>query len=134
MMSKRVFYEKTGRKYSPVSEHDTGLLLSLCKGAHLLIIEPGTTATYHCINPDLEHAKILTALKQHRPKLEKILSKASELRPREIKMSRKELKAWKAYRDIMGEQVPCMFEYASYGEVLDKLESELIRVIRNQYY
>ena len=48
---KRIYYEKVGRSYKPVSEYDSDLLDSLPKGAHLIMCYPGGSSRRYNIDP-----------------------------------------------------------------------------------
>jgi hypothetical protein len=51
-MVKKIFYEKVGRRYKPVSEYDTQLLDAFPKGSHLVVCYPGGLSRRYNIDPN----------------------------------------------------------------------------------
>lgn len=51
-MTKKVFYEKKGRRYVPVAEYDSDYLDSFPKGSHLVMCYPGGQSRRFNINPN----------------------------------------------------------------------------------
>lgn len=49
---KKIFYEKVGRRYKPVSEYDNDFLDSFTKGTHLVMCYPGGSSRRFNINPN----------------------------------------------------------------------------------
>jgi hypothetical protein len=47
------------------------------------------------------------------------MHKAGEIRSRNCKMSKKEIRAWKEFDRIMGKDKPNLFEYASYFDIVN---------------
>lgn len=93
---KKIYYEKIGRRYVPVSEYDSDLMDSYPKGAHLVITVPGGTSRIFNIDPN--YASLIAAGKVAEDKISEALVKAGELRmqhsdrQRELTPSQKE--AW----------------------------------------
>jgi len=52
-VAKKIYYEKIGRRYVPVSEYDSDFLDAFPKGAHLVITTPGVKSTTYRIDPAL---------------------------------------------------------------------------------
>lgn len=50
---KKIFYEKVGRRYKPVSEYDSDLLGAMPKGTHIVMCYPGGKSTRFNIDPAL---------------------------------------------------------------------------------
>ena len=50
-MTKKVYYEKVGRRYVPVSEYDYDLMSSFPKGNHIVMCQPGGQSTRYGIDP-----------------------------------------------------------------------------------
>ncbi len=51
-MTKKVFYEKKGRRYVPVAEYDSDYLDSFPKGSHLVMCYPGGQSRRFNIDPN----------------------------------------------------------------------------------
>jgi hypothetical protein len=52
-MTKKIYYEKRGRRYVPVMEHDYELMDAMPKGNHLIMCFPGGKSTRYNIDPAL---------------------------------------------------------------------------------
>jgi hypothetical protein len=78
-MVKKIYYEKVGRKYVPVSEYDSDLTDSFGKGSHLVICYPGGQSRRYNIDPD--YAALIAAGRVAEDAMIQAMSKASELRP-----------------------------------------------------
>ena len=48
---KKIFYEKVGRRYVPVSEYDSDLLDAFPKGTHIVMCYPGGQSRRYQIDP-----------------------------------------------------------------------------------
>jgi len=51
-MTKKIYYEKLGRRYVPVAEYDNDLLDSFPKGNHLVMSYPGGQSRRFNIDPN----------------------------------------------------------------------------------
>ena len=51
-MTKKIYYEKLGRRYVPVAEYDNDLLDSFTKGTHLVMSYPGGQSRCFNIDPN----------------------------------------------------------------------------------
>ena len=49
---KKIYYEKVGRRYVPVSEYDNDFLDSFTKGNHLVMSYPGGTSRRYNVDPN----------------------------------------------------------------------------------
>ena len=58
-MTKKIYYEKVGRKYVPVAEYDSDYLDSFPKGNHLVMCYPGGKTRKFNIDPN--YAALITA-------------------------------------------------------------------------
>lgn len=76
---KRIFYEKVGRRYVPVSEYDSDLLDAYPKGSHLVICYPGGRSTRFNVDPAL--APMIAAGRYAEEEIAAALVKASSMRP-----------------------------------------------------
>lgn len=75
---KKIYYEKVGRKYVPVSEHDSDLRSAFTEGHHLVYVKPGASTTMYNIDPD--YAAMIAAGLVARDTISSIVIKSSELR------------------------------------------------------
>ena len=116
-------YRKVGRRYKPVREYDPMLMDSFPEGSHLVVCKPGEWSYRYNVTP--EHAPLLAAFRAHRDALADVLRKASALRlPRGIHTKRS-LKAYEAWREIMGEEVFTL-DSVSIADLLETLEKSLV--------
>lgn len=76
---KKIFYEKVGRKYVPVSEYDSNLLDALPKGTHIIMSYPGGQSTRYKIDP--AYAPMIAAGRVAEDVITTAMLKAQELRP-----------------------------------------------------
>jgi hypothetical protein len=77
-MTKKIFYEKVGRKYVPVSEYDSDLSYALPKGAHLILMYPGGSSTRYNVDPN--YAAMIAAGRLAEDTISKRVMEASEIR------------------------------------------------------
>jgi len=78
VIMKKVFYEKVGRKYKPVSEYDNELMDSFPKGTHIVICYPGGQSTRYNIDPN--YAAMIAAGRVAEDAISKKIMEATELR------------------------------------------------------
>jgi hypothetical protein len=64
---KKIFYEKIGKRYIPVSEYDDTLMRSFPKGSHLVVSRPGVISFSYNVDPTL--APMLAAGKYAQDKM-----------------------------------------------------------------
>lgn len=75
---KKVFYEKVGRRYKPVSEYDQALIDALPKGTHLIMSYPGGQSTRYNIDPN--YAAMIAAGRVAEDAISSVIMQASEIR------------------------------------------------------
>ena len=102
-MTKKIFYEKKGRRYVPVLEYDNELLDSFPKGAHLVVCYPGGSSRRFNIDPAL--APMIAAGRVAEDAICKAISKAAELRPQKTLVSPEQRKAWEALQEAFGDEL-----------------------------
>jgi hypothetical protein len=100
---KKIYYEKVGRKYVPVSEYDNDFLDSFTKGTHLVMSYPGGKSTRYNIDP--AYAPMIAASRVAEDAVCKAISKASELRPRQTPTTEGQRKAWKKLAKEFGDEL-----------------------------
>ena len=100
---KKIYYEKRGRRYVPVSEYDSEYLDSFSKGTHLVMAYPGGTSRRYNIDP--AYAPMIAAGRVAEDAICRAISKASELRPKQTPITPKQKKAWEALAKAFGNEL-----------------------------
>lgn len=117
-MTKKVYYEKIGRRYVPVAEYDSDYLDSFPKGSHLVMCYPGGSSRRFNIQPD--YAALIAASRVAEDVMANAIVKASEMRPRTKPLTEKQRKAWNALIKSFGDdryyiELPCARDIAEAG-------------------
>lgn len=102
-MTKKIFYEKVGRRYVPVSEYDSEYLDSFSKGTHIVMCYPGGQSRRYNINPN--YAAMIAAGRVAEDAMCKAISAASEMRPRQTPITEGQRKAWKKLAKEFGDEL-----------------------------
>lgn len=118
-MSKKIFYEKVGRKYEPVYEYDQTLMDAFPKGAHLVMCYPGGQSTKYNIDP--AYAPMIAACRVAEEAMLSAMHKLSEGRPSKVPLTERQRKAWKELKEAFGDD---MF-YITYPSPMDIVEEGL---------
>jgi hypothetical protein len=118
-MTKKIFYEKKGRRYVPIAEYDNEYLDSFPGGAHLVIVRPGVSSRKFNIDPN--YAALIAAGHVAEDAISKHIMETSKLRVPE--RDRKQLTdeqrlAWENFSKAMGKEVYAL-EYCSYREAAE---------------
>jgi len=100
---KKIYYEKIGRKYVPVSEYDNDFLDSFTKGTHLVMSYPGGSSRRYNIDPN--YAAMIAAGRVAEDAICKAISKASELRPKQTPITLGQKKAWERLAKEFGDEL-----------------------------
>jgi hypothetical protein len=129
---KKIFYEKVGRRYIPVSEYDSNLLDSFTKGNHLVMSYPGGKSIRYNVDPN--YAAMIAAGRVAEDAMSKAVQKASEMRPRNRPVNEKQQKAWKALAKAFGDEqyyveLPSAREIAEAG--VKAMQDEAINLMKN---
>jgi len=129
---KKIFYEKVGRKYIPVSEYDNEYLDSFSKGNHLVMSYPGGQTRRFNIEPAL--APMIAAGRYAEDAMSKALVRASEMRPHNKPITVKQKKAWEALAQAFGDdryyiELPSAREVTEAG--LKAMESEALKLLEH---
>ena len=93
-MTKKIYYEKKGRRYVPVAEYDNDLLDSFPKGAHLVMCYPGGSSRRFNIDPN--YAAMIAAGRVAEDAISTAIAKAQELRPKHTPITEEQRALWKA--------------------------------------
>ena len=128
-MTKKVYYEKVGRKYIPVAEYDNDYMDSFPRGNHLVMCYPGGSSRRFNIEPN--YAAMIAAGRVAEDTISKAVVKASEMRPHNKPITEKQRDAWKNLAEAFGDdryyiEIPSAREVAEAGvkamqEEADKL-------------
>jgi hypothetical protein len=102
-MTKKIYYEKVGRRYVPISEYDSDLLYSFGKGTHIVMCYPGGQSQRYNIDPD--YAAMIAAGRVAEDAICEAMLKASEMRPQRTPITEAQQKAWKKLAKEMGDEL-----------------------------
>jgi hypothetical protein len=127
-MTKKIYYEKVGRKYVPVSEYDSDLTYALPKGTHLLMTYPGGTSTRYHINPN--YAAMIAAGRICEDVISRAIVEATELRrnykSRQTPLTPEQKAAWDHLVEVFGEDAR-QLEWPSAREIAEKAVEAMTR-------
>jgi hypothetical protein len=114
-MSEQYFVKKNGRY---VAVNDPYAYDGLGIGAWLVVVQKNGLSARSKINPKtLELQAALFYLKEF---LCHEIYEASKMHPCSVVMSEKEKKAWRAFRKIVGKDIPRYFHYDSIHDIVEK--------------
>ena len=102
-MTKKLYYEKRGRRYVPVAEHDYELHDAMPKGNHLIMCYPGGRSTRYNIDPAL--APMIAAGRVAEAQMCDAIRKASEMRPPRTPLTLGQQRAWKKLAKEFGDEL-----------------------------
>ena len=118
-MTKKIYYEKVGRRYKPVREYDSTLMDAYPKGTHIVVCLPGITSTRYNIDP--AYAPMIAAGRLAEDAITDKIAEASKIRcPERARkpITEGQLKAWKKLQKEMGvDNYP--LEWPSYREIAE---------------
>ena len=115
---KKIFYEKKGRRYVPVSEYDSDYLDSLPKGDHLVSVYPGGSSRRYRIDPAL--APMIAAGRYAQDAIVRRIQEATELRPMSREIDEATQRKWKKFIATIPEDFRYMF---THGSAIDAAEA-----------
>ena len=102
-MTKKIYYEKVGRKYVPVYEYDNDLMDSFSKGTHLVDVYPGGSSRRYNIDP--AYAPMIAAGRVAEDAMSKAISAASEMRPKSTPITEGQRRAWRKLAKEFGDDL-----------------------------
>ena len=102
-MTKKIYYEKVGRRYVPVHEYDEYLMDGLPYGNHMIMCYPGGKSTRYNIDPAL--APMIAAGRVAEDRMSEAVRVASEMRPRRKELTVKQQQAWQRLNKALGDDV-----------------------------
>ena len=131
-MTKKIFYEKIGRRYKPVLENDNEFYDALPYGNHLIMCYPGGRSTRYNVDPAL--APMIAAVRVAEDQMSEAVRKASEMRPRRKELTVEQQRAWTRLNKVMGDDVYTI-EVASAREIaeagLKAMQAEADKLLTN---
>lgn len=138
-MTKKIYYEKQGRRYVPVYEYDNSLLDSFPKGNHLVMVYPGGSSRRYNIDPN--HAAMIAAGRVAEDAISAAIVKAQELKPQRQPITEKQQKLWKALAKSFNQDDyplirPCAADAARAGvqAMIDEAENLMTnQAVRNAF-
>lgn len=113
---KKIYYEKIGRRYVPVSEYDSDLLDSFSKGTHLVMSYPGGKSTAFNIDPN--YAAMIAAGRVAEESMHKAINDAAKMKSDQwnnVALNNEQFEAWNRFVEVMGERG----RYVYYNSVHD---------------
>jgi hypothetical protein len=115
-MTKKIYYEKVGRRYVPVAEYDNDLLDSFTKGNHLVMCYPGGTSRRFNIEPAL--APMIAAGRYAEDSMCRAMNRASEMRPARTPITPAQQQAWKKLAEAFGDEL-CTLQGVSVRDIVE---------------
>ena len=106
-MTKRILYERQGRRYVPVHEYDPVLMDGLPHGDHLISVYPGGQSTRYNIDPN--YAAMIAAGRLAEDAICRAISKASELRPKSTPITQAQKAAWEQMSRAFGDELCTLY-------------------------
>lgn len=99
---KKLYYIKQGRRYVPVAEYDQDLMSSFPKGTHIVMCYPGGQSTRYNIDPAF--APMIAAGRYAEDAICTAMYKASEARPKERPITKRQRAAWEEMKAAFGDE------------------------------
>ena len=135
-MTKKIYYEKKGRRYVPVAEYDSDFLDSFPKGNHLIMSRPGSTSRRFNIDPN--YAAMIAAGYVAEDVIAQALVRAGEIRMQRADRTReltpKQKAAWDNLVKEFGDSAR-QLEWPSAREVAEEgvkaLQEEALALMSN---
>ena len=114
-MTKKILYEKVGRRYVPVAENYDEHY-TFYKGNHLVMCYPGGESRMYNIDPD--YAGLVAASRVAEDAMSKALHEASEMKPKQTPITEGQRKAWKKLAKEFGDEL-CTLNCASAHDIAE---------------
>lgn len=114
---KKIYYEKIGRKYVPISEYDLDYLDSFPKGDHLVSVYPGGQSRRFSIVP--AYAPMIAAGRVAEDAICEAMVNASAMRPMKTPLTEGQRKAWRKLAKEFGDELCTL----THGSTRDHVEA-----------
>jgi hypothetical protein len=129
---KKIFYEKVGRRYIPVSEYDSEFIDAYPKGTHLLMCYPGGQSRRFNIDPN--YAAMIAAGRVAEDAICAAMIKADEIRPSRKPLTEEERAAWENLVAVWGDEArslrrPAIRDIAE--AAVDAMQKEADKLLSN---
>lgn len=129
---KKVYYEKVGRRYRPVSEYDSTLMDSFPRGTHLIQVYPGGKSTRYNVDPN--HAAMIAAGRVARDAISRRLMEASDLRLPQKPLTDQQRDAWENLVRVFGDSArrlewPSAYEVAE--AAVNAMQDEALQLMQD---
>ena len=126
-MTKKVYYEKVGRRYKPVAEYDGDYLDSFPKGSHLVVVKPGISSRRFRINPAF--APMIAAGSYAEEEIANAIRRASEMKPQQTPITAGQKAAWEKLAQEFGDSLAtlnglCIRDCAEAGVIAMQVEAD----------
>jgi ribosomal protein S11 len=136
-MTKKIFYEKVGRRYKPVYEYDQTLMDAFPKGTHIVMCYPGGQSTRYNVNPN--YAAMIAAGRLAEDAISKKMMEASEIRmqrkDRDKQLTPSQRAAWDNLVKEFGDSAK-QLEWASVREIaeagVDAMQIEADKMMQHE--
>jgi len=132
---KKIFYEKVGRKYVPVSEYDSDLLDSFRHGNHLVMSYPGGQSRAYNIDPN--YAALIAAARVAQEPMHQAINDAAKMKSdqwNDVCLNNEQFEAWNHFAEVMGERGRYVY-YNSVHDIADAgikaLEQEAAKLMEH---
>lgn len=100
---KKIFYEKVGRRYRPVSEYDSDLMNSMPRGNHLIMSYPGGASTRFSV--DAAYAPMIAAGRVAQDAIASAMYHESEARPKQRPVTKRQRAAWEEMKAAFADEL-----------------------------
>ena len=102
---KKIYYEKRGRRYVPVSEYDSDWMDSFGRGSHLVMCYPGGKSTQYNIDPN--YAALIAASRVAQEPMRDAVYEAAVMQRQKREgeaLTNEQQLAWHKFVEAMGER------------------------------
>jgi hypothetical protein len=124
-MTKKIYYERVGRRYRPVAEYNSEFMDSFPQGTHLVVCNPGGTSRRYDIDPAL--APMIAAGIYARQDICSALVQASEMRPARTPITPEQHTAWQALARAFGDELATL-----HGQNIDAIADAGIAAMQRE--
>jgi hypothetical protein len=134
-MTKKIFYEKVGRRYKPVYEYDQELMDAFPKGTHIVMCYPGGASRRYNIDPN--YAAMIAAGRVAEEAVSKRLMEAGEIRMQKgaVPLTESQRAAWDNLVREFGDSAK-QLEWPSCREVAEEgvkaMQEEADKLMQNE--